>query len=362
MEPHKAIRTARAKSGMSSAKLAGIIGVTPSAMSRYESGERKIPKDVISKIADALQISVDDLLSISCDENLDATWKNDSGIGRKKRDINIVIGQNIRDARLRSGLTQSAVSNALGVTPPTVVRYENGGASISAEVLVKLCSILNIGADELLGINFSPSGWSATLTKSEKTLVSGYRELDSYGQNTVNVVLAAEAKRVEKLYGAYGSREDERSAPGQRYIKMYTMASAAGYNAPLDNDEYKMIPVSKDTPREADYAVPISGNSMEPYINDGDIVYVKRTGTSNTDVDFRNGEIGIFSVDGSLYCKHFFRDERGDIYLISSNEECKESNLYISADSDSTLVAHGKVILRDKPKLPRYFLNEFALV
>ena len=50
---------------------------------------------------------------------------------------------------------------------------------------------------------------------------------------------------------------------------------------------------------EADYAVRISGKSMEPTIRDNSIVFVKRTS------ELHDGDVGIFVVDGNVMCKRF---------------------------------------------------------
>lgn len=57
-----AIKVIRRQKGMTQADLAEMLGVTPAAISRYESGER-IPDIVTAaKIANALGCKVDDLI------------------------------------------------------------------------------------------------------------------------------------------------------------------------------------------------------------------------------------------------------------------------------------------------------------
>mgnify|MGYP000706428936 CR=1 FL=1 len=76
-----------------------------------------------------------------------------------------------------------------------------------------------------------------------------------------------------------------------------------------------MILVDSSVPEEADYAVYIQGNSMYPYIHDGDMVYVKK------DAELSVGDVGIFCVDGAMYCKQYYLDDNNNLVLVSANPE-----------------------------------------
>lgn len=60
-----------------------------------------------------------------------------------------------------------------------------------------------------------------------------------------------------------------------------------------------MIEVDK---QDADYAVKISGKSMEPTIKDGSVVMVKQVDVLS------NGDIGIFIINGEVMCKRYIID------------------------------------------------------
>lgn len=86
---------------------------------------------------------------------------------------------------------------------------------------------------------------------------------------------------------------------------------------------------------EADYAVKISGHSMEPTIPDGAIVLVKRVEKLN------HNDIGIFNVNGAAMCKRYIRKGRG-VILAPDNENGEFNQVKIS--SLSTYAIQGKVI------------------
>lgn len=89
---------------------------------------------------------------------------------------------------------------------------------------------------------------------------------------------------------------------------------------------------------------------MEPEIKDGDFVCVNWKARKS----IRNGDIGIFNVDGAPYCKHFYQDMHGNVWLISANEELKHTNVFIPYDSDIIFNCRGKV-LGHNCALPDYF-------
>ena len=86
-----------------------------------------------------------------------------------------------------------------------------------------------------------------------------------------------------------------------------------------ENSSYTSI---ETTIPEADYAVKISGQSMEPTIQDGDVVFVKTT----DELEHRN--IGIFLVDGNVMCKRFVKRGKGTFLVPDNNSgEYEEINL-----------------------------------
>ncbi len=95
----------------------------------------------------------------------------------------------------------------------------------------------------------------------------------------------------------------------RRNIGLYDMPVSAGVGEFLDGSRRTDI-VIPDDPRtaEADYALRINGDSMEPKYHSGDILLVQTTES------VEEGELGIFVLDGS----GFFKKYGGD-HLISLN-------------------------------------------
>ena len=107
---------------------------------------------------------------------------------------------------------------------------------------------------------------------------------------------------------------------------------------PALGEGFEYIEVGGDVPVYADFAVRIDGDSMEPYIRNGSTIYVNRDPLSN-------GDVGIFFCDGDMLCKQYYRDELGNVWLLSLNRDRADADKTIEADSGLTLVCYGRVIL-----------------
>lgn len=116
-------------------------------------------------------------------------------------------------------------------------------------------------------------------------------------------------------------------------IPLYDFAACAGDGFYIDE---KILHEDYSTEMmDADYAVKISGRSMEPTIPDGTIVLVKRVEELN------HNDIGIFNVNGSTMCKRYIRKGRG--VILSPDNKSGEFN-QIKISSLSTYAIQGKVI------------------
>ena len=119
-----------------------------------------------------------------------------------------------------------------------------------------------------------------------------------------------------------------------KIISLFDMAACAGDGLFTEGT----IP-STDYPTdnlEADYAVKISGRSMEPTISDGQIVLVKQV------QQLENNDIGIFIVDGSTMCKRYFLHGNEE-KLVPDNQSGEFEE--IKKNEDVNCIVQGKVLL-----------------
>ena len=60
--------------------------------------------------------------------------------------------ENLKEARLKSGLSQKELSENIGVAKSTYSLYESGKREPNVDTIKKIASLLNVSADKLLGI------------------------------------------------------------------------------------------------------------------------------------------------------------------------------------------------------------------
>ena len=58
----------------------------------------------------------------------------------------------LKELRIESGKTQKQLANELNTTDDSVFSWEKGRSQPSIEMICKLCAVLNVSADYLLGI------------------------------------------------------------------------------------------------------------------------------------------------------------------------------------------------------------------
>lgn len=178
-----------------------------------------------------------------------------------------------------------------------------------------------------------------TLSDKEIGFIEIYRQLDHYGKDLVETVAQMELDRVGVISEGRFSDNVPAETPAQpknakilsipdsfkkesanddssynftkKSILLYNLPVSAGPGVYLDDElaEQINIPLNEKT-ESVNFALKISGNSMEPKYHDGDIVLVEDTESVNV------GELGIFILDGNGYFKKYGGDR-----LISLNED-----------------------------------------
>lgn len=69
---------------------------------------------------------------------------------RPKKEINVQVGEQIKKAREKNGLTQEQFAEMIDKTPQFVSDLERGVCGISLETLSVICRRLNVSSDSLL--------------------------------------------------------------------------------------------------------------------------------------------------------------------------------------------------------------------
>ena len=77
--------------------------------------------------------------------------------------------ENLKEARVKSGLSQKELSENIGVAKSTYSLYESGKREPNVDTIKKIASTLNVSADMLLGIDEQSNTLAAHFDGDEYT-------------------------------------------------------------------------------------------------------------------------------------------------------------------------------------------------
>lgn len=249
--------------------------------------------------------------------------------------------EKLDDLMSREKLNKSTLSKASGIPYTTIDGwYKKGYEGLKISTLKRLSECFGTSLDYWFG---DGEGVAMELMGSEREFIVKYRLLDGHGRRMVDFALDEEYARAEKERQARAASTGELRRT--KVIRLFRTPAAAGVGEPIQDEDFDEIVVSAD--KEGDFAVRIQGDSMEPYIRDGGIVYVDADGRFN----MQNGDVGIFFFNGDTYCKQFNRDRLGNVILFSVNRERADRDVFVMQQPG--LECFGKVIMDVKPPMPR---------
>lgn len=248
-------------------------------------------------------------------------------------DISERILSEIRSANISYG----ELASITGIPKAALQRYATGATEkIPINRLEQIAAALHTTAAYLMGWEEDEASQADELSRIDRI----YQALNSDGQDEL------------VRYGTYLTSQDvyrrDDSKPHVEYIKHYLVPAAAGYASPIEGEDYELIAKDPKAPVSADFCITISGDSMEPYIRDGELVYVKR------DAALQDFDVGVFYVDGDVFCKQYTIDPFRNLYLLSANPKREDANITISRDSGRNVVCFGKVLLPKRLPRPIY--------
>ena len=214
-------------------------------------------------------------------------------------------------------MTKAALAKESGIpytTLDSMLKRETDTKRL--EIFFKMAKALGTSVEELV---FDLKE-EKQVTTEEKKVLELYSLLDSRGKNTVLSLLEKEA---------------DNSRGAARSIPVFEAPAAAGDPLPVLTDKMH-FEEAEGLSEKANFAICISGDSMEPLIGDGDFVYVEKCET------IRSGQIGVFILNGESLCKKYtVRD--GETYLVSFNPKYEPIHVL---ESDNLFLV-GRVVLSE---------------
>ena len=230
----------------------------------------------------------------------------------------------IKQLKNEQKLTNDQLAERSGIPLGTLSKILAGMSdSPKLSTLVALCGALGCSVEYI--VSGTPENTNNYLLDTKEIdLIESYRALDMWGKSLLEAVLNKERERVAEMsrtftepvaeepkrakilhrelaVNRYAGEQSARS--GKRRISLFDLPVSAGAGVYLDEASAESISIpNSDKTAEADFALRISGNSMEPKYHNGDILLVQSADA------VEDGELGIFLLDGA----GFFKIYRGD--------------------------------------------------
>jgi hypothetical protein len=175
-------------------------------------------------------------------------------------------GEVIQKYRKKAQLNQPDLAEMLGVSRNTVTNWETGKNKPDIDLTIKLCQLLGIPANELLG---TPS--ETVHPGAEQRILENYRKLSTVNQKIAESI-------IKTMVDEEALARDNLMRDSFKLIEMPQTSVAAGSGCESNGEPPKYCFVKKNARNEhADAIVRVSGKSMEPLYRDGDQIYIMYT-------------------------------------------------------------------------------------
>lgn len=238
-------------------------------------------------------------------------------------------GERLRKARKKKGMTQKELGTIMGIRSLSQLSFWEMDRRVpDAATCVALCQALDIGLDYLLDCYHGPEPF----TEEQRQIARTYGQLDQHGRDMVAAVAKIELGRVlseqQKGSGKVVRMPERRQGI---YLPCAGQAASAGTGIMLGPEEAmeQVLVEDNETSQTADFLVTVSGDSMEPAFQEGDLLLVKKT------EELALGEFGLFSLNGDGFVKRL-----GDGRLESLNPAYGPLLL----DENSSLHVFGRIL------------------
>ena len=230
----------------------------------------------------------------------------------------------IQDRIDEKGMSMSELARQVGIAKSTMSRYFNRTREFPLNKTDDFAKALGMTPEYLLGIQ--------KVNNIEPEILTIFNQLDEdrqanvvdYATTLLNEQVSMKATTVLEKY-----RTDD-------YIIDYVEGLVAAGHGTFQEDNLHMEVRlrAENVPESYDTIAKVAGDSMEPLIEDNDLLFIKVT--SQVDIN----SIGIFQINGKNFVKKLKRDYDGSWYLQSLNSGYEE--IHLSENDDIRTI--GEVV------------------
>ncbi|SQE85275.1 repressor protein [Streptococcus dysgalactiae subsp. equisimilis] len=235
----------------------------------------------------------------------------------------------VKELRLNKNLTMEQLAEELGKTKSTISKWEKGTRSPKIYEIEEIAKFFGVEPKKMMfGDNSTPTNPQVELIPSTlQKITSTSSQLEHKRQ--LNVLDYAKTQLEQQ--NTVESNKDIVEEPQATYYpyNYYDHAASAGTGQYLNDVQVETIELPVDY--DANFVIPVYGDSMEPEYHSGDYVFVKLS------VELVDGDIGVFEYYGDAYIKQLLINAEG-AFLHSLNQCGDYPDIPIDADSDFRII------------------------
>lgn len=221
-----------------------------------------------------------------------------------KEQIASIIGEKIKQYRLKNGWTQQELGSKIGISKNAIGNYEKGIRSPKKDTMFDLASAFKISIDDLFPQIKKDSSTANPLPKTDLLTQKINDTVVQLTTHNKKIVLRTSEELLE-------SQEREVNEELFEYHVFEKLSAGTGYGYAEDRN-YDTVYFDKNIAH--DLASWVYGDSMEPDFADGSVALIKDTGW---DYD---GAIYAVDWDGQSYIKKVYKEKDG-LRLVSLNDK-----------------------------------------
>lgn len=226
-----------------------------------------------------------------------------------------ILGSSIKEVRKSKKLTQKKLAELTGFKQNTISNHENGNRQLDEKDIRIYAQALEVSPQYLFDLA-KPSSIEITPTTSQ--IQSIYDQLAPPRQG--KVLTYAERQLKEQ-----NEEETKINEVSEKVLDLYQVevvsetAAASGFNYGFgyDDTDRETIEVDEQPPRH-DIATKVSGDSMQPDYQDGDILYLVDKGLTTY-----SGDLAVIAYGDRSYFKKIYT-ENGRLRLVSLNDKYED--------------------------------------
>ena len=218
----------------------------------------------------------------------------------------------------------------------TLSQYVNGVQSPDQHRIYLLSKTLEVSEPWLMGYDVEkkriPDSERNSISNEQPEILPIYNKLEKPRQEKVLSYAKDQLEEQESsnIISIFNKSQDD-----ENYITDYVEGLVAAGHGTFQEDNLHMEVRlrANDVPDEYDTIAKVAGDSMEPLIEDNDLLFIRVA--SQVDVN----DIGIFQINGKNFVKKLKRDYDGSWYLQSLNSGYEE--IHLTENDDIRTIGEG---------------------